>query len=85
MTTNYSTQHERNTALLALFARRDLLQRDGERTLATGWPRRACDRCRSAMARRLLKYGGWEFHGPSLRQGAAGTAHFEPDGVIFWG
>jgi hypothetical protein len=26
----------------------------------------------------------WGFQQPSLKQGAAGTVHFEPGGVAFW-
>jgi hypothetical protein len=36
------------------------------------------------MAQPLLKVGCWEFQRPSLKQGAAGTVHFEPGGVFFW-
>jgi hypothetical protein len=35
------------------------------------------------LARPLLKMGCWGFQRPRLKQGAAGTGHFEPGGVLF--
>jgi len=36
------------------------------------------------LARLLLMAMCWGFQKPSLKQGAAGTVHFEPGGVAFW-
>jgi hypothetical protein len=36
------------------------------------------------LARLLLIAMCWGFQKPSLKQGAAGTVHFEPGGVAFW-
>jgi hypothetical protein len=35
------------------------------------------------LAPLLLMFGCWGFQRPSLKQGAAGTAHFKPGGVFF--
>jgi hypothetical protein len=44
---------------------------------------RAGEAARRHLARIVLFMGDWDFSGPSLRQGAAGTLHFEPGGVAF--
>jgi len=39
---------------------------------------------RVRLAWLLLMAMCWGFQQPSLKQGAAGTVHFEPGGVAFW-